>query len=225
MTPGGASRPASPLAPRLRLMVITDPALASPRSVVEVVDRALAAGAPAVQLRNKGQVARELLEVGRALRDLTRDAGALFFVNDRLDVALALGADGVHVGPDDLPVAAVRSAAPPGFLIGRSADDPEVARRAVRDGADYIGCGTVYPTHTKADAGAVIGLDGLRRVVDAVAVPVVGIGGITVERAAAVAATGAAGVAVVGAVMAAPQPEEVCRAFLEAFTAKDSGSG
>jgi thiamine-phosphate pyrophosphorylase len=211
----------------LRVLVLTDPSLAAPRSVVEVVAAALSAGVRGVQLRNKGDSARELLEVGRELRTLTRQSGALLFVNDRLDVALALEADGVHLGPDDLPVAAVRRATPPAFLIGRSADDPAVAQRAVADGADYIGCGTVYPTTTKPDAGDVIGLGGLRSVVRAVDVPVVAIGGITAERAADVASTGAAGVAVVGALMAAKDPGASARALLGAIpprTGRPAGS-
>lgn len=202
------------LARRLRLIVITDPGLAAPRSVVDVVAEALAAGAPAIQLRNKGDSARELLEVGRALRALTRNAGALLFVNDRLDVALALGADGVHLGPDDVPVAAARAVVPAGFLIGYSTDDPDVARRAVRDGADYLGCGTVYPTSTKRDAGASIGPEGVARVVRAVPVPVVGIGGIDAAGARAVAEVGAAGVAVVGAIMRAGDADATVRALL-----------
>jgi thiamine-phosphate pyrophosphorylase len=185
--------------------VVTDPELARPRSVVDVVLAALAAGAPAVQVRAKDASARELLELGRAILPAARATDALLFVNDRLDVALALGADGVHLGPDDVPVAAARRVAPEGFLVGASTDDPEVARRLVADGASYIGCGTVYATTTKPDAGDVIGLDGLERVAGAVGAPVIAIGGITVERSAEVAAhTRAAGVAVVGAVMRAP---------------------
>lgn len=210
------------LARRLRVLVVTDAGLAAPRTVTEVVARALEGGARAIQLRNKGESARELLAAGRDLRALTRDAGALLFVNDRLDVALALEADGIHVGPDDLPVATVRAHAPTGFLVGRSADDPRVAMRAVEDGADYIGCGTVYATATKADAGEVIGLQGLAAVVRSVRVPVVGIGGITVARAGEVASTGAAGVAVVGAVMAAADPEEAVRGLLAPFLATDA---
>ena len=210
------TRASAALAARLKLLVITDPGLAEPRSVVDVVRAAVEAGAPAVQLRNKGQSARELMEVGQELREITRVAGALLFVNDRLDVALALKADGVHVGPDDLPVAAVRSVVPPAFLIGRSADRIEVAGQAVRDGADYIGCGTVYSTTTKGDAGAVIGLEGLDAVAGAVDVPVVAIGGITVTRAAEVGKTRAAGVAVVGAVMAADDVAAVVRSLLRA---------
>ncbi|MHB1192626.1 MAG: thiamine phosphate synthase [Longimicrobiales bacterium] len=203
-----------PLREALRVLIVTDGRLAAPRRVAEVVGAALEAGARSVQLRNKGDPARVLVEVGRELRALTRAHDALLFVNDRVDVALALEADGVHVGPHDLPVAAVRALTPPGFLVGRSADDPEVARIAVAEGADYIGCGTVYATTTKADAGDVIGLEGLSAVVRAVRVPVVAIGGITVERAREIVPTGAAGVAVVGAVMSAADPAEAVRRLL-----------
>ena len=194
------------LARRLRLIVITDEGLAHPRPVVDVVAEAVAAGAPAVQLRSKGASARQLHETGSRLLPVVRSAGALFFVNDRVDVALALGADGVHLGPHDLLVAAARRAArgvgrP--FFIGASTDDPATARRLVDDGADYIGCGTVFSTTTKPDAGEAIGLSGLQRVVEAVAVPVVGIGGVDAAGSREIASgTDAAGVAVVGAVMA-----------------------
>lgn len=199
---------------RLRLIVITDAELAAPRHVTEVVAAALRAGAPAMQLRDKVSPPRDLLPLARRLRADTHAAGALFFVNDRLDVALAAGADGVHLGPDDLPVAAARSIAPPGFVIGHSADDPDAARDAVAAGADYIGCGTVYPTRTKADVGAAIGLERLAEVVQAVDVPVVAIGGITVERAPDVFAAGAAGCAVVSAVMAVTDPARAVQGFL-----------
>ena len=214
--------PPAPLAERLRLIVITDAALAAPRSVLEVVAAALAGGAPAIQLRDKAASAGELLTTARALRELTRPAGALLFVNDRMDVALAAGADGVHLGPDDLPVAAVRRCAPPGFLIGYSTDDPESARRAVREGADYLGCGAVYPTGSKPDAGAVIGLERLDEVARAVAAPVVAIGGVTPARAREVATTGAAGVAVIGAVMGAPDPAGAAAALLAPFRARSA---
>ncbi len=188
--------------------------------MLEVVAAALAAGAPAVQVRAKGASARELLELGRQILPFARDRGALLFVNDRLDVALALGADGVHLGPDDLPVAAARRAMPAGFLIGASTDDPDGARRLVADGADYIGCGAVYATSTKPDVGEVIGLAGLDRVVSAVDVPVVGIGGITIPRSAEVATTAAAGVAVVGAVMAAADVAAAVKGLLAPWSSR-----
>jgi len=212
------------LADRLRLIVITDAGLARPRALADVVREAVAAGAPAIQLRLKGATARELLEAAHTILPLVRSAGALFLVNDRLDVALAAGADGVHLGPADPPVADARAAAAEAlgdaagaFLVGHSVDIAEAAARAEADGADYLGVGAVYATANKSDAGEVIGTEGLRRVVKAVAIPVVAIGGITPERAIAVAETGACGCAVIGAVMGAPHPGEVVRALLSPF--------
>ena len=206
------------LARRLRLIVITDSELAAPREVVDVVGAALRAGAPAVQLRDKVLPPRGLLPLAHRLRTDTHAAGALFFVNDRLDLALAAGADGVHLGPDDLPVAAARRIAPPRFLIGHSADNPDAARRAVATGADYIGCGAVFATRTKADAGAAIGVRRFRDVARCVDVPVVAIGGVTVRSAPEVIAAGAAGCAVVSAVMGARDPGRAVRGFLRAAT-------
>ena len=208
------------LARRLRLIVVTDRDLARPRPIEDVVRAALAGGAPAVQLRAKDATARELLRLGRLVAPLVKEAGALLFLNDRVDVALALGADGVHVGPDDLPVAGLRGAVPRGFLIGASADDPDEARRLETEGADYIGCGTVYATSTKPDAGESIGLEGLDRVARAVDVPVIGIGGITVERSADVAKTRAAGIAVVGAVMRAVDVQAAVRGLLSPWSSR-----
>ena len=205
-----------PLERRLRLIVITDRGLADPESVTDVVAQALHAGAPAVQLREKAKPPREVLPLARRLRADTSRHGALFFVNDRLDLALAVEANGVHLGPDDLPVRAAREIAPPGFLIGYSTDQVDEARRAVRDGADYIGCGTVYPTGTKPDAGRVTGIEGLRRVARAINAPVVGIGGVTPARAPAVIAAGAVGCAAIGAVMGAANPRHAVADFLRA---------
>jgi len=218
MTVGGTGNGAPDLWEALRLIVITDSGLAGARGVRSVVESALQAGARTVQLRDKKASARELLHRAVELRALTRQWGALLFVNDRFDVALASGADGVHLGPDDLPVAEVRRSVPPGFLVGCSTDVPQEAVKAAADGADYIGCGAVFPTSTKADAGAEIGIEGLARVAGAVDIPVVGIGGITPEGARRIAReSGAAGVAVIGAVMGAPDPSRAVEALLEPF--------
>src|SRR5512140_3446775 len=158
----------------LRLIVITDHSLAAPRAALEVVRTALEAGAPAIQLRDKAADARSLFEQARVLRSLTWGFGALLFVNDRLDVALAAGADGVHLGPDDLPVAAATRVVPEDFLVGFSTDDPALARQAAAAGAVYIGCGAVFGTRTKDVGDERIGTEGLRRVVEAVDVPVIG---------------------------------------------------
>ena len=201
---------------RLRLVVITDEGLAAPRGLLDVVERALRAGAPAIQLRDKHLGSGDLLALAKKLRELTAEHEALFFVNDRVDIALLAGADGAHLGPDDLPVSAARRKVPNSFVLGASADDPEVAKALVADGADYIGCGAVWPTGSKPDTGESIGLAGLERVVRTVSVPVLGIGGITPERADEVAEVGA-GIAVIGAVMGAPDPGAAVRALLSPF--------
>ena len=205
------------------MTVITDEVLARPRALSGVVREALAGGAPTIQLRLKSASARELLEAAQTLMPIVRSAGALFIVTDRLDVALAAGADGVHLGPDDLPVkdvrrvADARSGVADTFIVGYSTDTTDEAARAEAEGADYLGVGAVYATANKSDAGDVIGLEGLRRVVKAVSIPVVAIGGITPERAPAVAKTGACGSATIGAVMSATEPAEAVRELLLPF--------
>lgn len=206
----------------LRLIVITDADAAAPRAVEDVVAEALQAGAPAIQLRDKHASADELLQEALRLLDLTRTFGALLFVNDRLDVALAAGADGVHLGPDDLPVAAAsaaaRAAGHSDLLVGASTDDPDTARRLAADGAAYIGCGAVFGTTSKPGLeDERIGAEGLRAVVEAVDIPVVGIGGLAPMNATEVAATGAAGAAVIRAVMGAPDVGAAVKALLSAF--------
>ena len=201
----------------LRLIVITDRQMAAPRTVEWVVGEALAAGAPAIQLRDKHVSTTDLVELGLRLRELTERHDALFFINDRLDVATAVGADGAHLGPDDLPIGPAH-AAYPDLLLGHSTDSPERARTAQRDGAAYIGCGAVFITASKAEvADEQIGVDGLRAVVEAVSLPVVAIGGISPDNVGQVAAAGAAGCAVIKSVMAATQPGQAVSALLRAF--------
>lgn len=205
-----------PLRRALRLMVITHPRPRCGRPLEEVVGEVVAAGATAVQLRDKEAPPRELLALARRLRAVTARHRALLIVNDRLDIALAAGADGVHLGPGDVPVAAARRVVPDGFLLGHSTDDPGVARRAEADGADYLGCGTVFPTNSKADAGAVIGVGGLAAVARSVGIPVLAIGGVTAGRVPLLGGSGAGGVAVISAVMAARRPANAARRLLEA---------
>lgn len=202
----------------LDLIVVTDAGMVDARpdglALRDIVARACDAGARCVQLRMKGATARDQAEAARALLPVARSRGALLFVNDRADVAVAVGADGVHLGPQDVPVAGVRRAFGDELLIGYSTDDVALAREAVAAGADYLGCGAVYGTTSKDVGDEAIGAEGLRRVVEAVDIPVVGIGGITPDRAAEVRATGAAGVAVIGAVMSAPDVAVAVRGLL-----------
>jgi len=198
-------------------MVLTDPRPACGRDLLDVAARCIAAGATAIQLRDKNADARELVETARALRSMARDAGTLVVVNDRLDVALAAGVDGVHLGPDDLPVSRARPIVPVDFLIGYSTDDPDLARAAAADGASYLGVGAVYPTRSKPGLdGEAIGPDRVAEVLAAANLPGVGIGGITPDNAATVAAAGA-GVAVLSAVMQSPHPARAVRRLLTAL--------
>lgn len=182
----------------MRLYVIPDRFVGAPISLEEQARLTLAGGATALQLRDKGVDGGELLAEARRMLRLCREWGVPLFVNDRLDVALACGADGAHLGQSDLPVAEARRLAPRPFTIGASARTPEDAERAVRDGADYLGVGAVFPTGSKDDA-QVIGLEGLRAVVRSVSVPVVAIGGISLENLEEVMACGVDGVAVISA--------------------------
>lgn len=201
---------------RLRVLVITSPRPAGGRPLLDVLADCVAAGATAIQLRDKRASARDLVALARATRTVVGDAPVLLTVNDRLDVALAAGADGVHLGPDDLPVDAARRVAPPPFVIGYSTDDPDEARVATRAGADYLGVGAVYGTTSKAGlADEAIGPDRVRAVRRASGLPCVGVGGVTPANAAAIFRTGA-GVAVLSAVMDAPDPGAVVRALLAA---------
>ncbi|NNM34781.1 MAG: thiamine phosphate synthase [Gemmatimonadetes bacterium] len=209
------------LANRLRLIVIADRGRVHDGELCRRAEEALDAGAPALQLRDKASGAGDGLQIARELAEACRVRGALFFVNDRLDLALAAGADGVHVGPEDPPVAAIRRVAGSDFLIGASAGTTVEAVQAVADGADYLGCGSVFSTGSKPDAGAPIGLEGLQAVSRAVDVPVVAIGGLTPETAGLVYETGAAGCAVISAIMGPEPVARAVRALLAPWTGRD----
>ena len=198
----------------LRLYLITDRA-ASPRPPVEVVEECLGAGLRAVQLREKDLEVRALLALATPLRELTRHHGARLLINDRADVAMAVAADGVQRTHASLPVAALRGITPPGFLIGASAHSTAEASEAAAQGADFVVFGPVYDTPSKRRYGAPQGLAALEAAASASARPVVAVGGITPGRVPEVLATGAAGVAVIGAIYAAPRPADATKAFLD----------
>lgn len=170
---------------------------------IAIARAALRGGAGIIQLRDKSASAAQLLPVARELRRLTQLSGALFILNDRVDMALACDADGVHLGPDDLPLADARRRLSPHCIIGASCGDIEEARRAAQRGADYIGAGAVFATTTKSDAGAPIGLENLRAITAATTLPVAAIGGIGQSNIAQVVEAGAVMACVVSAVSAA----------------------
>lgn len=190
--------------PDFRLYVIADPRACGNRPLVEVVEAAIGGGATTVQLRAKEATTREMLALAGELRRLTRQGNVPLIINDRMDVAVAADADGVHLGPDDMPVHLARRWLGSRRIIGFSAGTVEEARQAEADGADYLGVGSVFGTASKRDAGDPIGVEGLRAIVRAVRIPVVAIGGITTANAALALGAGAAGIAVLSAVMADP---------------------
>lgn len=198
------------------LYLITDRA-AAPRPPADVVEECLAAGLRAVQLREKDLETRDLLALADTLREATQRHGARLIVNDRADVALAAGADGVQRTHASLPVSALRGIAPAGFLVGASVHSEAEARDAAGQGADFIVFGPVYDTASKRRYGPPQGLAALEAVTRAVDRPVLAVGGLTPERVPEVLAAGAAGVAVIGAIYAAVRPAEATKAFLDAL--------
>lgn len=198
-----------------RLHVIVDPLVDRADGLVAAV---ACAGAPLIQLRATRPVAdADLLAAITPLVGLAREHGTRVVVNDRADLAVAACADGVHGGAEDLPVSALRRVVGADRLVGGTARNPEMARHLVADGADYLGVGPVYATSSKRGLPAPIGLDMLAQVVEAVSVPVIAIAGITPERIPAVLATGAHGVAVISAVVHAPDPAAVTTEMLVAL--------
>lgn len=188
----------------LDLYVITDETIAGGVSHVEIARAAIAGGADVIQLRDKHAGCRHLITVGRAISDMTRGTATLFIVNDRLDVAVACGADGVHLGQGDIRVDTARQIAPPGFIIGVSVGSVAEAEQAEKDGADYIALSPVFDTQSKINAGPGHGLHLLRIIRDRVSVPVIAIGGIDMSTARNVIASGADGVAVISAAVGKP---------------------
>ncbi|HEV8672934.1 MAG TPA: thiamine phosphate synthase [Methylomirabilota bacterium] len=201
--------------PPLDLYVILDPAVAGGRELELLADAVLTAGARWIQLRDKGATTRVLAARARQVRARVRAAGGVFIVNDRLDVALAVGADGVHLGQDDLAPAAARPLAP-GLVLGASTHSLDQARRAQAEGADYVALGSIFATGSKAGF-ELVGLEALRLARPHLTVPLVAIGGITVERVPAVLAAGADAVAIISAIGLARDPGEATAAFLAAI--------
>ena len=199
-----------------RLYLITDRA-ATPRPLADVVEECLVAGLRAVQLREKDLPAWELLGLAETLRQSTRRHAATLLVNDRLDVALAVGADGVQRTEHSLPVASLRALAAPPFLIGASVHSVADAEAAEAAGADFIVFGPVYDTASKRRYGPPQGLEALGRVTASVRRPVIAVGGVTPARVRECVSAGAAGVAVIGAIMTAERPAEQVKAFLDAL--------
>lgn len=197
----------SPPRDYLQVYLVTDRELALGRSLSEIVARAVNGGVTAVQIREKDLATRAFLDEVFELRETLAGSGVPLFVNDRVDVAVAAGADGVHVGQDDLPAAAARRLIGPKMLLGVSVATRSEARAALADGADYVSVSPVFLTPTKPDADRAVGLEGVRRIRAVIGdAPLLAIGGIDSRNAGSVVLAGADGVSVVSAVMSARDP-------------------
>jgi len=193
------------------LYVATDSQLVAEDALAEVVEAAIRGGAGVIQYREKQADTRRMVRVARGLGRVCRRRGAVFLVNDRLDVALAVEADGVHLGQQDMPVALARQLLGPDKLIGVSVQNARAMAEAEQEGADYLSLSPVFATSTKPDHETPLGLEGVRTLAGASRLPVVAIGGINCTNVAEVIRAGARGVCVISAVLTAPDPERAAR--------------
>ena len=195
------------------LYLVTDRGLSRGRSTLEIVSAAVNGGTTVVQLREKDCSTREFIEHALAIKEFLKDHGVPLIINDRLDVAQAVDADGVHLGQTDMPLGVAKRILGDSMIIGISAESLQDAIEAEAGGADYLGVSPIYATPTKTDTAPPLGLEGLREIRKAVKLPLVGIGGLTAKNAADVIRNGADGVAVVSAIVAADDPQAAARAL------------
>ena len=196
------------------LHIITDTTLQSRFTHVELAEQAIAGGADTVQFRQKHGTTRELITTAQSMQAVCEQHKVPLIVNDRADIALAVGATGAHFGQDDMPVSIGRQILSTKAIIGASARTEKKILAAITEGADYIGFGPIYGTTSKPDAEMPKGLERLRRMCDIAACPVIAIGGITVQTAGDVIRAGAHGIAVISAVCAYPEPTVATQALL-----------
>ncbi len=198
------------------LYVCTDRGLMSSPTIEESVEKAIKGGAEVIQLREKDASGRSFLQIAESVHAITRRYGIPLIINDRVDIALAVGAEGVHLGQDDIPARDARRIIGPDMILGVSASSLEEARQAERDGADYLGVGAMNPTMTKSDADTVT-VDELKAIRAAVSIPIVIIGGINFSTIGHYKGIGVDGIAVVSAVVAADDPERAARELKAAW--------
>lgn len=196
------------------IYLVTDEVALKGRELLPVVEEALQGGVTLVQYRNKNAEGGKLYAEALALKELCDKYNVPLIIDDRLDIAIAVGAAGVHIGQEDIPCNIARQVLGEDYIIGVSAHNPEEARQAIVDGADYLGCGAVYATTTKAKVTA-LGLDGLAEIRKAVDIPMVGIGGVDLTNVKDVLATGVEGAAIVRAILGAEDVTATTQEFVK----------
>lgn len=205
-----------------RLHVITDESIQTRFSHLELATAAIAGGADTIQFRDKSLPTQKLIEVAGALRGLCSAKDVPLIINDRVDVALAVDADGVHLGRSDLPVALARDLLGPDKIVGGTAGTLEEAFEAERAGADYVGFGHIYPTSSKEKPGSAKGPKSLHEMCNALSIPIIAIGGIDLGNFAAVIDAGAWGIAVIGAVCASNDPKAAAAGLINGIDARST---
>lgn len=201
-----------------KLHVLTDTVLQSRFSHLELARMAIDGGADTIQFRQKNGSTREMIEIARKLKGMCAEAGVPFIVNDRVDVAIASKADGVHLGQDDFPISLARKLMGEDVIIGGSAVSLEDAQRCFAEGADYVGFGPVYPTSSKPDASSPSGIVIMKKAIAAVPLPIIAIGGINAENTHEVIRAGAYGIAVISAVCCQAEPKKATQMLSQALS-------
>ena len=196
-----------------KLHVLTDTVFQSRFSHPELAGLAIRGGADTIQYRQKSGSTREMIRIAAQMKQVCSDRGVPLIINDRVDVAIAAGADGVHLGQDDFPIPLARELLGQDMIIGASASNIGEVEKCLLDGADYVGFGPVYPTTSKDDAGSIKGIDNLVQVVKAVPLPIIAIGGISLDNISEILWTGVHGIAVISSVCCQEDPEQATKAL------------
>ena len=196
--------------------LVTDRRNKTDEEFLNIIEEAIKGGTTVVQLREKTASTKEFYDLALRVKEITSRYGVPLLINDRIDIALAIDSEGVHIGQDDMPADIAREIIGEDKILGVSASTVEEAKKAENDSADYIGSGAVFPTATKDDADSV-SKEELKEIVDSIDIPVVAIGGITVENASSLKASGIAGFSVVSAIMSAEDPKEASKKLKEIY--------
>ena len=196
--------------------LVTDRRNKTDEEFLNIIEEAIKGGTTIVQLREKTASTKEFYDLALRVKEITSRYGVPLLINDRIDIALAVDSEGVHIGQDDMPADIARAIIGEDKILGVSASTVEEAKKAEIDSADYIGSGAVFPTATKDDADSV-SKEELKEIVDSIDIPVVAIGGITVENAHTLKGSGIAGFSVVSAIMSAEDPKEASEKLKEIY--------